>query len=90
MRIYVPQLTQTYKVMVLGDTHLHLDDERGVPYKEYSARMAKAYNKTRHFQSGARNGPQRVPRRSPLLFGTPFSTPLIFWESSRDISTNPR
>ncbi len=38
--------------MVIADTHLQRDDERGEPYREYSARMARAYRTNRHFATG--------------------------------------
>jgi predicted phosphodiesterase len=45
------QITPT-KLFHITDTHLSMDDERGEPYREYSARMAAAYNSNAHFQSG--------------------------------------
>jgi len=36
----------------ITDTHLAIDDERGLEYKEFSQRMAAAYSSNIHFQTG--------------------------------------
>ncbi|MDO4557418.1 MAG: metallophosphoesterase [Planctomycetia bacterium] len=46
------------KLMMLTDTHLFLDDERGEPFRKYSQRMAGAYHVTRHWRSGAETSPE--------------------------------
>ena len=51
VRLYSPQVTQPVKLVMLADTHLFRDDERGAPFREYSGRMAKAYNQTKHFRT---------------------------------------
>ncbi|MFT4565502.1 MAG: hypothetical protein ACI9FN_000455 [Saprospiraceae bacterium] len=43
---------------MLADTHLFTDDMRGDSYKNYSGRMARAYNKTKHFQTGQATNPE--------------------------------
>ena len=40
------------RVFHITDTHLSLDDERGIKYQEYSKRMAGAYKSNSHFQTG--------------------------------------
>lgn len=40
------------RVFHITDTHLSIDDERGVKYREFSQRMAGAYLSNRHFQTG--------------------------------------
>jgi 3',5'-cyclic AMP phosphodiesterase CpdA len=40
------------RIFHLTDTHLSLDDARGAPYRQYSRRMAGAYQRNRHFQTG--------------------------------------
>lgn len=57
-RFYSAALREKVTVVVIGDTHLHLDDARGEPYRAYSGRMAKAYNQTKHVQTGAPTNPQ--------------------------------
>jgi predicted phosphodiesterase len=52
VKIYIPDFQKTVKVLFVSDTHLWMDDQRGEPYTQYSGRMAKAYNKTIHFQTG--------------------------------------
>lgn len=51
-------VTRPVHVMMVADTHLFTDDERGKPYQEFSGRMAKAYNSTTHFRSGKPTNPQ--------------------------------
>ncbi len=45
------QITPT-RVFHITDTHLSIDDERGVAYQKYSKRMAGAYKSNSHFQTG--------------------------------------
>ena len=40
------------RVFHITDTHLSMDDERGIKYQEYSKRMAGAYGSNSHFQTG--------------------------------------
>ena len=58
LRYRVPQVTQPVKIIQITDTHLWRDDERGEPYRQYSNRMARAYNQTRHFQTGDLTNPE--------------------------------
>jgi predicted phosphodiesterase len=44
--------------MAISDTHLFLDDMRGESFRAYSGRMAKTYNTTRHFKTGAPTNPK--------------------------------
>ena len=57
-RIYSPALQKPVKLMLLADTHLFRDDERGLSFQEFSGRMSKAYNRTRHFRSGKETTPE--------------------------------
>ena len=52
MAIYTCAQVKPTKILHITDTHLSLDDERGVPYQEYSKRMAGAYKSNSHFQTG--------------------------------------
>lgn len=56
----IPDLSQKVKIMHVTDTHLWIDDERGAKYKEYSGRMAKAYNETKHFLTGNPTHPEEA------------------------------
>jgi hypothetical protein len=58
VRFYHPDISKDFNFMMLADTHLFTDDARGEPYKQYSGRMAKAYNVTKHFQTGAPTNPE--------------------------------
>lgn len=58
VRFFVRGLKPSFKVMVIADTHLFRDDERGESYRQYSARMARAYNQTRHFKTGEPTNPE--------------------------------
>lgn len=51
IRIYSDHVSKEQRLMIITDTHLWRDDERGKPFRKYSSRMAGAYNETRHFQT---------------------------------------
>ena len=59
VRFFSPAVNRPFKVLVVADTHLFTDDDRGEPYRQYSGRMAKAYNQTVHFQTGAPTDPEQ-------------------------------
>jgi hypothetical protein len=59
VRFYSPAVKESFKVLVIADTHLFKDDDRGEPFQQFSGRMAKAYNETVHFQSGAPTNPEQ-------------------------------
>jgi predicted phosphodiesterase len=48
-----------FNALVVADTHLFTDDDRGKPYQEFSGRMARAYNKTTHFQTRQPTNPEQ-------------------------------
>lgn len=58
VRFFTPAVGAPLKIMVIGDTHLFMDDERGAPYRSYSARMAGGYHRTKHVKTGLPTGPQ--------------------------------
>jgi hypothetical protein len=58
VRFYSPAVKESIKVLVVADTHLFKDDGRGEPFQQFSGRMAKAYNRTVHFQSGEPTNPE--------------------------------
>ena len=39
-------LKKPIRLLVLADSHLSIDDERGEPYKDYSKRMAQYFNQS--------------------------------------------
>lgn len=47
------------RIFHITDTHLSLDDERGVPYAEFSRRMANAYKSNGHFKTGEKFSTQQ-------------------------------
>ena len=55
---YADVINDSIKVVHIADTHLFMDDKRGVPFQEFSNRMAKAYNQTTHFQTREKTNPQ--------------------------------
>lgn len=57
VRFFSPAIQTPTKVMIVADTHLFTDDKRGEPYQQFSGRMARAYNQTKHFQTGAPTNP---------------------------------
>ena len=54
---YAEVIKESIKVVHIADTHLFMDDDRGIPYQKYSNRMAKAYNETTHFQTQIKTNP---------------------------------
>ena len=54
---YGEKIKKNLKVIHIADTHLFMDDDRGVPYHEFSNRMAKAYNQTAHFKTREKTTP---------------------------------
>lgn len=45
-------IQQPFSVTFIADTHLYLNDSRGDVYDQFSKRMSKAYNNTKHFKTG--------------------------------------
>lgn len=58
IRIYSDYVSKEHRLMIITDTHLWRDDERGKPFTKYSSRMAGAYNETRHFQTNVVTRPE--------------------------------
>jgi hypothetical protein len=58
VRFFTEAVTKSLNVAFIADTHLHHYDDRELPYKKYSDRMAGAYNQTRHFRSGELTNPE--------------------------------
>lgn len=54
---FLEGLTYPLKIIHITDTHLWMDDQRGAPFLQYSERMAKAYNTTKHFETGEVTNP---------------------------------
>ncbi|HSB91556.1 MAG TPA: metallophosphoesterase [Flavitalea sp.] len=69
VRFYHPDVEKNFNILMLADTHLFTDDARGEPFKQYSARMAKAYNVTKHFQTGAPTNPEESFTRALAIAG---------------------
>ena len=67
IRLYSPEVREPVRIFVISDTHLYLSDAREDPYREYSKRMAAAYNGTRHFQTGEPTGPEEAFRATLAL-----------------------
>ncbi len=58
VRLHSSAVAEPVKLFFAADTHLFRDDERGVPYREFSGRMAKAYNQTKHFRTQQPTDPE--------------------------------
>lgn len=58
VRLTCPQIERAFTVLMVADTHLFRDDERGEPFRQFSGRMAKAYNQTKHFRTGEPTNPE--------------------------------
>lgn len=52
LRFTMPSYRGACRFMVVGDSHLTIDDARGEPFKEYSGRMSKPYRSALHFRTG--------------------------------------
>ena len=57
---YAEVINESIRVVHIADTHLFKDDERGIPYQEFSNRMAKAYNQTTHFRTRINTNPEEA------------------------------
>lgn len=64
LRFFHPSIRQRESFLMLADTHLFRDDPRGEPFRTYSNRMARAYNRTRHFLTGEETQPEACFRAS--------------------------
>ncbi len=58
VRFFTTAVSKPHRILVVADTHLFTDDERGKPYREFSGRMAAAYNQTKHFETGEVTNPE--------------------------------
>ena len=50
--VYTKIPVRPIRMLHLTDVHLSMDDERGIPFAQFSNRMAGAYRKNIHFQTG--------------------------------------
>ncbi|MDO5580623.1 MAG: metallophosphoesterase [Planctomycetia bacterium] len=57
VRFYSDKIKKKTNILILSDTHLFMDDKRGESYRSFSARMAKAYNKTSHYRTRKQTNP---------------------------------
>lgn len=64
IRFFNTAIEKPFQITMLADTHLFTDDMRGEAYQNYSARMAKAYNKTKHFRTGQPTNPEEGFRQA--------------------------
>jgi predicted phosphodiesterase len=97
VRCFSPALDKPVRLAFIPDTHLWRDDPRGEPFRPFSARMARAYNVTRHFQTSTETHPEaaftatlELARQSAadlvVLAGDLFSFPseaAIEWARAR-------
>lgn len=58
IKLYTAGVSRSIKLVFAADTHLSRDDARGVPYREFSARMAGGYQRTKHYRSGQETNPE--------------------------------
>jgi hypothetical protein len=58
VRIHSRGVERAVKILMIADTHLFRDDERGAPFRQFSGRMARAYNQTKHFRTGQVTNPE--------------------------------
>ncbi len=60
VKCYLEGLETPSRLLHVTDTHLFMDDDRGKPFQQYSGRMAKAYNETKHFETGEPTHPEKA------------------------------
>ncbi len=101
VRFFGPAFGIPTRVFFLSDTHLWQSDDREQPYRQYSERMAAAYNQTQDFQTGQPTNPMQafeatlklaVEQKIDLLVlgGDIFSYPseaAIEWLEARVVET---
>ena len=51
LRFALPSLKGRCRFMVVGDSHITVDDARGEPFSRYSKRMARGYRSALHFRT---------------------------------------
>jgi DNA repair exonuclease SbcCD nuclease subunit len=73
---YAEVIKESIKVVHIADTHLFMDDKRGIPFQDYSNRMAKAYNQTTHFQTREKTNPKKSFEET-LAFAKEVNADLI-------------
>lgn len=73
---YAEAVKDSVKVVHIADTHLFKDDERGIPYQEFSNRMAKAYNQTKHFITRETTNPEEAFEKT-LAFAKTVNADVI-------------
>ena len=73
---YAEVINESLKVVHIADTHLFKDDERGIPYQQYSGRMAKAYNQTTHYQTGVKTNHEESFEQA-LIFAKEVNADVI-------------
>lgn len=49
---------EPFTIIMLADTHLSQDDERGIPFRDHTARMAAAHQTTTHVRTGEPTNPE--------------------------------
>jgi hypothetical protein len=100
VKFFHPNIEKSFSMLMLADTHLFRDDNRGKQFQQYSGRMSKAYNQTKHFQTGEATTPELCFQQTltiakqrkvdhVALVGDIFSFPseaAIEW-ASRELST---
>ena len=59
VKFFNKSIEKPFNMLMLADTHLFRDDERGKSFQQFSRRMAKAYNQTKHFQTGEITNPEK-------------------------------
>lgn len=60
VRLFTPACREAVRILMVADTHLFRDDQRGAPFIQFSSRMARAYNQTKHFLTGEPTDPERA------------------------------
>ena len=73
---YSDVIKEKIKIIHIADTHLFMDDQRGTPFLDFSRRMAKAYNQTKHFKTGEKTNPKKAFKKA-ILFAKESNADII-------------
>lgn len=76
LRYNIPELRRPTHVLYVSDSHLWRTDEREEPYRRFSDRMAKAYNRTQHFMTKEATNPEEA-FEATLAYGVEIHADLL-------------
>ena len=64
VKIFSDKVKTPVKLFLISDTHLWMSDSREEPFRQFSGRMSKAYNTTKHFRTLEDTDPNEAFQKS--------------------------